>query len=292
MKSKFLFPTWCSIVGFTMAIPGFVLGYLYIFNNYNIPGFGFRMREKDSFIQPAFENFTNELAIFLVIIGLVLIAFSKNKKEDELSAKLRINSLYWSVVCYYIFYIVGLIFNLTIKEIPFFAEHLIELNIFTPLVIFILRYYYLTYLSKDSYLISEPRFMPNKPFRSIGKIISLISLAFLSFGLWKETELSDPLVAYSYFSMVIGLMLWAFSHQKNDDEMVMQQRLESLQLAVYFNYAVLLTATIFVYSLNYLLMLLFAQFSLLLFFIIRMEYMYYKNNKQLNTFEEGMSYEK
>ncbi len=292
MKSKFLFPTWCGLVGYLMAIPGFILGYLNIFNNYDIPGFGFKMREKGDLFAPAFENFTNELAIFLVILGLILIAFSKTKREDELSAKLRINSLYWGVMSYYIFYVIGMIVNLTIIEIPFFSEHLTELNIFTPLLIFILRFDYLTYISKESYLISNPRFLPNKPFRSIGKVISIISFMVLIFGIWRESELSDPFLSYPYITLVIGLMLWAFSHQKNDDEMMMQQRLESLQLSIYFNYGVLLLATILFYSLNYLLVLLLAQFSILLFFIIRMEYINYKNNKHLNTFEEGVSYEK
>jgi len=293
MKSKFLFPAWCAWLGYFMSIPGFILGYLNIINNYEIPGFGFKMREKSTIIQSAFENFTNELAIFLVVIGLILIAFSKTKREDELTARIRINSLYWGVMIYYSCYILGLTFSLTFGEIPFFGDHLLELNIFTPLLIFIFRYYYLTYFSKESYLIGESKFLPNKPYRSIGKIVSIISIVMLVIGIAnKNNELLDSIVSFSYLGLTIGLMLWAFSHQKTDDEMVMQQRLESLQLAVYFNYTVLLFATLIFYSVDYLLVLTLAQVSLLLFFIIRMEFVNYKNNKVLSQFEGELSHEK
>ena len=79
---------------------------------------------------------------------------------------------------------------------------------------------------------------------------------------------------------------------REEDEMTMQQRLEGLQLSIYFNYAVILFLTLIAYSLLYLYVLMFAQFSILLFFVIRMEFINYKNNKLLNTFEGGMSYEK
>lgn len=72
----------------------------------------------------------------------------------------------------------------------------------------------------------------------------------------------------------------------------MQQRLESLQLAVYFNYGLLLVANVLLYSFSFLYFMLFAQFSLLLYFVLRMEYVNYKNNRSLTAMEGGMSYEK
>lgn len=294
MKSKFLFPTWCNIVGFLMAIPGFILGYLYTFNNYEIPRFGFKMRETDGFIQKAFENFTNELAIFLVIGGLILIAFSKGKKEDELSAKLRLNSLYWSIMIYYVLYIIGYLYSVIIGEIPFIGDHLVEINLFTPLVIFIGRYNYLKILNKDSYHLSNPKFLPNKPFKATGIVLTLLgfTLLMVSIIIDSRKDWLNTLETISYLILVFGLLFWSFSKNKEEDEMIMQQRLEGLQLAVYFNYAVILIFNLIAYSIIFLYVLVFAQFSILLFFVIRMEYINYKNNKQLNTFEEGMSYEK
>lgn len=294
MKSKYLFPSWGSWVGYLLAIPGFVLGYLNVIKKYEIPGFVLRIREQNRILEPAFENFTNELVIFLVIVGLVLIAFSKNRQEDEMNAKLRLNALYWGVMTYYIFYFVGLVFSMMIGEIPFIGDHASELNLFTPLLIFIGRFYYLKYVKRDGYLVSAPKFLPHIPFKLIGIVLSVICLVvmilFLLFDSLKKWE--DMVGPISYLGLLIGLLLWAFSKNQTEDEMTMQQRLESLQLAIYINCAFVLIANILLYSLSFLYFMLFAQVSLLLYFVLRMEYVNYKNNKQLKAVDGGMSYEK
>lgn len=290
MKSKYLFPTSCLGLGYFLAIAGFILGYLTIFKNYEIPGFGFNLREKGNFINGTFENFTNELAVFFVIIGLLFVAFSRDKKEDELMARLRLNSLYWSVMIYYIIYNFGFLLINTIEEIPLIGEHLHELNIFTPLLIFIIRFFYLKHARSDHFLFNEPRFLANKPFRLIGVALTCIGIIpMVIIACTEQIFSSDDLIfTIAYFIMVFGLLIWSFSKNKIEDEGTMQQRLESLQLSVYFNYLVLLAATLLFYSLGYLFVLMFAQFSLLLFFVIRMEYVRYSNTKILNTFEGGI----
>lgn len=289
MKSKYLFPTWCGPVGYLLAIPGFILGYLNIIKKYEIPNFGFKLRDKGNLIQSTFENFTNELVIFLVVVGLLFIAFSKNKREDELSAKIRLNSLYWSVMIYYIIYNLAYLL-INFQEIPFINEHILELNIFTPLLIFIIRFYYLKHAKPGQFLTSKPKFLANKPYRTIGIALSIIGFVALIPMIIIDPIFgsSDPFTNIAYFTMVFGLLIWSFSKNKIEDEGTMQQRLESLQLAVYFNYGILLTATLLFYSISYLLVLLFAQFSLLLYFVMRMEYVRYQNNKILNTFEGGI----
>jgi len=287
MKSKFLFPTWCVIVGYLLVIPGFILGYLTVFNKYEIPGFGFKLREADLVFKTAFENFTNELAIFLVVIGLLLIAFSKDKKEDELTAKMRLNALYWGIMVYYVLYITLLLSSLLIGELPFVGDHVSELNIFTPLLIFICRYNYLKYFNPGSYLLREPKFLPHQPFKTIGISLFFVAvIAFIGGSIFSENLLTNFPLQETYLVLVTSAVIWAFSRNKIEDEMTMQLRMENMQLAVYFNYAVLLIATICFYSVDYLVVLLFAQFSLLLFFIIRMEYVNYQN-KQLLTAAEG-----
>jgi hypothetical protein len=290
MKSKFLFPTWCSIVGYILVIPGFILGYLSIFHNYEIQGFGYRMRERDSFFETAFENFTNELAIFLVVVGLILIAFSKKKHEDELSAKVRLNSLYWSVMIFYILLFLNMLCTNIVGEIPFVGEHTFELTIFMVLVIFIARFTYLSVIRKESYGIRKLKFLPNRPFKAIGIILSVLSLALLLCA--TLLDIKGNLDEYAYTASILGLFIWAFSKNKTEDEMTMQLRLESLQLAVYFNYAMLLLGTLLFYSLAYLYVLGFSSISLLLFFVIRMEYINYKNNQLLKNFEGELNHEK
>ncbi|SFH09919.1 hypothetical protein [Pedobacter insulae] len=293
MKSKYLFPAWCSLFGYLLTIPGFVLGYLNVMKNFEISGFGFKMREKDGFFQKGFENFTNELCVFLVVIGLILIAFSKSKNEDELNAKLRLNALYWAIMIYYGFYFIWVFLTVIIGEIPFFSGHMGELNLFTPLLIFIFRFYYLKHIKNESYLISEPKFLPHQPFKRIGIIMSLTCLIGLIVGLAidLQSDVKDSALAIIYAGLIIGLLLWAFSKNKIEDEMVMQHRLESLQMAVYLNYGLILIGTLLLYSLSYLYFLLYAEFSLLLYFVLRMEYVNYKNVRLLNRIEGGISYE-
>lgn len=287
MRTKYLLPKWSFVVGWFLTIPGFVLGYLFTFHNYSIPGFGFRLREKDNFIEKAFENFTNELAIFMVILGLLFIAFSKSRKEDELSSKIRLSSLYWGVIAYYIVYIITYIISVFLTEIPFISQHYLELNIFTPLLIFIARFNYLKYINKDIYLIDKPFLLGNKPTRKLGIIITFLSFLILILALVFDLQ-GGNYYQLMYIAFIIGLLLWAFSKYKNEDEMTSEQRLESLQLSVYFNYGVLLIATLLFYSLNFLNVLGIANFSLLIFFVVRMEYVNYKNNRILNTFEGGI----
>lgn len=290
MKSKYLFPAWCAIVGYLMAIPGLVLGYFTVIDNYMIPNFGFKIREKDSFFEKAFENFTNELAIFLVVVGLVLIAFSKAKREDELTAKLRLNSLYWGVMIYYLVYICGQVGSF-FGEVPLFSEHGATLNLFAPLIVFIIRFYYLKLIYREQYLVKEPYFLAFVPFKLLGKLMAVTGL--VTFGIaCLDGHLGDPIENAAAICFILGLMFWAFSKNKIEDEMVMQHRLESLQLAVYFNYALLLLATILVYSMAFLWVMIIAQFSLLLFFVIRMEYVNYKDKQTLTISEGGLSHEK
>ncbi|RYG15400.1 MAG: hypothetical protein EOO07_15495 [Chitinophagaceae bacterium] len=287
MKSKYLFPTWGSIVGYLLAIPGFFLGCLYHFNHFSIPGFGFKLREKDHLFEKAFENFTNELAIFMVVIGLLLIAFSKGKKEDELSSKIRLNSLYWGIIAYYTIYILAFAISTFLTEIPFISQNYLELNIFTPLLIFIARFNYLKYVKNDIYLVDRPFLVANKPTKKLGIALTVVCLALLITCVITDpdNDALDGLFYIFYLLFIVGLLLWAFSKYKNEDERVSQQRLESLQLAIYFNYSVLLGATLLFYSINFLAALTIANFSLLLFFVMRMEYVNYKNTRILNTFE-------
>lgn len=287
MKNKYLLPKWCRPFGFLITIPGLILGYVFVFHGYMLPGFGFNMRNKPSLLQGQFENFTNELAIFLVVIGLTCMAFAKSRKEDELTSKIRLNALYWSVFIYYSSYIFFLLATLIFGEIPFISEHSVELSIVTPLLIFNLRLYYLQHASKERFIISAPRFLPYKPFRLVGILFTLMGAAGLIYGLVTESLLfsTDNASAISFFSFLLGLLFWAFSKHQIEDEMMIQHRMESLQVAFYFNYVLFLVATLTVYSLSYLLVVNIGQFSLLLYFIIRMEYVRYSNQKTTDTFE-------
>lgn len=108
----------------------------------------------------------------------------------------------------------------------------------------------------------EPKFLDVKVF------------SFFSYNLFKEdiffgmlnNNILDEILG---ILMVISSVLVAFSKEVNEDEYISKIRLESLVWAVYLNYAILLLAILFVYSLSFLWVMIFNMFTILIFFIIR-----------------------
>ncbi len=111
------------------------------------------------------------------------------------------------------------------------------------------------------------------------KVFALISddslLRSTHYFIWTENNIFDEIV----MTLFIGsALIFAFSKEKIEDEMVSKIRLESLVWATYVNYAVLLFCILFIYGLAFLDVMLYNMFTLLLFFIIRFHWMLFKNN--------------
>lgn len=85
--------------------------------------------------------------------------------------------------------------------------------------------------------------------------------------------------------IIVGAILIGFSKTKNEDEFISKIRYESLVWATYFNFGLMIVATIFIYGFQYFNVLLANVFAMLLFFIIRFHYMIYKLNKSLKDDE-------
>jgi len=69
--------------------------------------------------------------------------------------------------------------------------------------------------------------------------------------------------------LIIGMLLMAFSREKNEDEYISRIRLESLQWAVILNYALLILATWFVHGFSYVLVMMYNMLTVLFIFLIR-----------------------
>jgi len=151
---------------------------------------------------------------------------------------------------------------------------------------------------KASYLLS------NK-FKKIGWIlfiIGLLSLLFIYFSSYHPEYFNVKVLSvYGYdadtntrgfrFSIVenniideialilflIGTLLIGFSKEKIEDEFVYKLRTDSLVWAVIFNSIILILAIIFVYGFSFLDVLVFNMFTPLLFFIIRFNFLKFKN---------------
>ena len=76
----------------------------------------------------------------LVLIGLFLIAFSKEKIEDEQISQLRLDSLRWAIYMNYFILLLSLIFTNGIDFID-----MLRLNLWVPLVFFIIRFRWVIY---------------------------------------------------------------------------------------------------------------------------------------------------
>ena len=88
---------------------------------------------------------TNSLVGILFIIGALMVSFSKEKREDEFIANLRLSSLLWSVWVNYILLLIAFLF---IWNFDFLS--VMVYNMFTILIIFIIRFNYLLYRSSKS----------------------------------------------------------------------------------------------------------------------------------------------
>ena len=78
--------------------------------------------------------------------------------------------------------------------------------------------------------------------------------------------------------LILSGIIFAFSTEKTEDEMVSKIRLESLVWATYVNYACLLFCILFIYGLPFFNIMVYNMFTLLLIFIIRFHWMLFQNN--------------
>jgi len=79
--------------------------------------------------------------------------------------------------------------------------------------------------------------------------------------------------------LIISSFFIAFSKEKNEDEFISKIRLESLLWATYVNYAILIVSILFVYGGSFFWVLVFNIFTILLFFIIRFNWVIRKSKK-------------
>ena len=87
--------------------------------------------------------FTGEHLFFistalLMSAGLFLVAFAKEKIEDEQIWHIRLDSLRWAIYVNYLILIISLVF---IEDVG----HMLELNLWIPLLFFIIRFRWVIY---------------------------------------------------------------------------------------------------------------------------------------------------
>ncbi|MGY8926515.1 MAG: hypothetical protein ACKVJC_04385 [Flavobacteriales bacterium] len=151
MKFNYLFPHYLKRVGFVLLALG-VVALLYSFLISNTPDFmdfsvyaliRQRFLSPVEFFSVVETNFLDELIAGLLILGLGLISFSREKVEDEFIAKTRLESLVWAT---YLNYGVLLLSVLFVYEMAFFMVMIV--NMFTILIFFVIRFNWVMSKSK------------------------------------------------------------------------------------------------------------------------------------------------
>ncbi len=137
MKTNWLFPHRYRLIGWLIFVPSVVLGLATLYAGLAIPYLTISVQDSLNALE---NNYTDELAGVGIIIGLLLIAFSREKIEDEMIGQLRLEALQWSV---YANYLVLGIAILTVYDGAFFTVMIY--NMFTILLVFIGRFRWLIY---------------------------------------------------------------------------------------------------------------------------------------------------
>lgn len=127
MKARFLFPHWFRYLGVALValhIP------IMLFRKM----IGFDAREA-----PASAGLFGGHHLFFMCttltmaVGLFMLAFSKEKVEDEQIKELRLDSLQWAIYFNYLLLTISLVLSTD-------TEHVLFLNLMVPLLFFIIRF--------------------------------------------------------------------------------------------------------------------------------------------------------
>jgi len=147
LSNKFKKPGW---VLFSIGV---ILGIIFSFNDYEskllttkvISIFHFGIISNDGLIKIIENSIVDELISILIIIGALLVGFSKEKIEDEYISKIRLESLALAILTNSFILLFATIFLYDLSYI-----NVLIYNLFTPLLIFLLLFNYAVYKTKKS----------------------------------------------------------------------------------------------------------------------------------------------
>ena len=153
MRTKWLFSHKYRLIGWLIFVPAAILGLADMYDDFKGSWFVANGLNDTMTITSGqsvshivdIQNLTDELAAIGIIIGLLLIAFSREKVEDEMISQLRLEALQWSIYANYIILLIAIV---TIYDTAFF--NVMIYNMFTVLVIFLLRFRFSVYRLSQS----------------------------------------------------------------------------------------------------------------------------------------------
>ncbi len=143
MKTLTLLPNYCKPLGWLLAIFGLSLGFAFVYFEVKLD-FLTSFFETDYFLGgKSKQNLTDELALTALIVGLLMVGFSKYKIEDERVVQIRYSSLQWAIL---VNYAIVLVCDWTIYGLDF--TYVLVYNMFTPLMFFVVRLEWIMFIDK------------------------------------------------------------------------------------------------------------------------------------------------
>ncbi|OCX50570.1 hypothetical protein BEL04_22605 [Mucilaginibacter sp. PPCGB 2223] len=130
MKPHFLFPTWMRWLGLCLFFVH--LPVMHIWDMYHI-----HSAPSDTGMFSSGHLFFI-LTIVLMVSGLFLIAFARERIEDEQIYQLRLSSLRWAIFANYAILVICLVFTTNKAD----YKDMLRLNLWVPLVLFIIIFRY------------------------------------------------------------------------------------------------------------------------------------------------------
>jgi len=125
MKPQYLFPTWTRWLGLALFLVH--LPVMHIWDIYHLHSYD----DGQLFNLPHLFFIAT---VVLMVLGLFLIAFSREKIEDEQIYQLRLSSLRWAIFANYLLLIIALIFTNSKAD----YKDMLRLNLWVPLMLFII----------------------------------------------------------------------------------------------------------------------------------------------------------
>lgn len=149
MQTNYLLPHKYKKLGWILFSIGLIAGIFFAFNGYETnflttkvfsiyDGLNIRANGKSSLFNIEENSIFDEIITLFLIIGGLIIGFSREKIEDEFIYKLRKDSLVWAIIFNYI---ILLLTTVSIFDLAYF--HVLIFNMFTPLLFFIIRFNFL-----------------------------------------------------------------------------------------------------------------------------------------------------
>ena len=154
MKASYLLPYKYKTLGWILFVFGLISGGIVVFGGYDfdilkvnvisIYDEGGFLGGTKGFFNIIENSILDELAALSIIVGGLLVGFTKEKVEDEFVYKLRNDSLVWAIIFNYIVLTFAVIF---VYDFSFF--HVLVFNMFTPLLFFVFRFNFLKFKSDN-----------------------------------------------------------------------------------------------------------------------------------------------